>query len=302
MSCSNLQESRLLSEDEIPFSEAEALRSGTFISGMPGYGKTNLAKLLVRRLLKIDVRIFVFDPSDAWVEEGPIKRIQEISKSILDIPIPKMSTVFDIKLLIDREQQEFVENFSRRLFHEHIFTKKRDRVPTICLFEEAQIYLPEGIFRAKRAAEIKRLTTLGRNFALRVFIVTQFAANVDKTPVKACGQKYLGYTDEPNDWHYLSGWVKAKRKSEKGDMLASLEIGEFFYRFKRNFARILTPEFKSEVRPEVVTLTGPKSLQGLDVQNRRKEEKIKVALTGLVVGFLWGVTLLCVIYLIWVFS
>ena len=270
-------------KNNIPFDIAEAIRSGTFISGMPGSGKSNLAKYLVKKLLEAGIRVYILDPSDAWVEEGPIKQVVEIKKNNLTPILPAESTIFDIKLLLENEQEIFAEHVCRTLFFEHAYLDKSLRKPTVCVFEEAQIYLPEGISRAKRAAEIKRVATLGRNFKLRIFIITQFAANVDKLFVKACGQKYIGYTDEPNDWNYLEDWI-----NEDKTKLAELEIGEFFYRYKKDLRRIQTPEYKDPDKPVRIETNLQTEDRPAGWEVYIKKEKIKSIARGLGIGFLFG--------------
>lgn len=236
--------------ENILFDPEEALRSGTFISGMPGSGKTNLAKNLVAELLKKGIKIFVFDPSEAWTLSGPIKRVKEITRPIpVEIEIPKSSCVFDIKTLYVVEQQIIVQNFCQKLFSETISSDEKKRVSTLIVFEEAQTYLPEGRLKGKAYDEITRILNIGRNFRLRIMILTQFAANVDKKAVKPCRQKYIGYTDEPNDIDYLKGWVRGRTNE-----LEELEVGEFFYRCKKTLQKVTIPLFQDNIKPRKIKL------------------------------------------------
>jgi len=277
------------------FDVDEALRSGTFISGMPGSGKSNLAKCLVKRLLKEKVRVFVFDPSEAWIVDGPIKKIQEIERPVpIVIEIPRSSLVYDIKILYVSEQQTFVQRFCQRLFMQTISLPRSKRVPTVLVFEESQVYLPEGRLKGKAFEEVMRILNLGRNFNhLRIMILTQFAANVDKKAVKPCGQKYMGFTDEPNDLGYLSGWVK-KRTEE----LAELEVGEFFYRYKKILEKIKVPFFTEKIKPKKIVVPLPSVVSGPMIAPTQKELFRKERNRGFKYGLYYGIVFMLFLLLI----
>jgi DNA helicase HerA-like ATPase len=269
---------------EFPFDIEEAQRSGTSIFGMPGSGKTNLAKLCVRKLLRAGVIVFVFDPSEAWTIEGPIKKVIKVFNTNLDVDIPHESVVFDMKTLYVEQQQVFVQNITKKIFMEYVEQERGKRESLILLFEESQLYIPQGKMRAKVAQELLRLVMVGRNFRLRLILVAQFPANVDKTAVKACGQKYMGFTDEENDIRYLSGWMRGREEE-----LAELDVGEFFYRYKKTLSRMRLPEFKSKIKPISIIPT----IKNIPSSGRKTYMFLitKTSKTAMFVGVLFGIVI-----------
>lgn len=220
-----------------PFSLSEALKSGVFISGITQSGKTNLALLIAKHLIDQAITVFAFDPSRAWH-----KLKHHVDSLVIDNNThqlaydPKRSTLFDISLLLVEQQKEVVQKVVSDLFMNALENKKHN--PTIVFFEEAQLYLPQGSLSAKVSQEILRLITVGGNFKLRYVLITPFASSVDKSAIKACKQKYLGFSDEPNDVRYLKSFL-AKRVYE----LKTLNTGEFLYVIGDRVEKVKTPLF-----------------------------------------------------------
>jgi len=251
-----------------------------------GSGKSNLAKILVRRLLEKKVRIFVFDPSEAWTLTGPIKRVIEIPRPIpIEIEIPRTSCVFDIKTLYVSEQQLIVQRFCQKLYNRTISSEEKKRIPTLLVFEESQVYLPEGRLKGKAFEEVTRILNIGRNYKLRIMILTQFAANVDKKAVKPCRQKFIGYTDEPNDLEYLKGWVRGRLRT-----LEELDVGQFFYRCGKVLRMVKVPLFDDNSKPKKVRLPHPRIPVEVQVKQRYgwliRKESNKKFLYGLAYGLI----------------
>lgn len=217
-----------------------------------GSGKTNHAYQLAEDLMQAGAIVYVFDPSQAWMKKSSIPEYQRITLPFgittlyRDPEIPDDSTVFDISMLYVPQQQEFVEKFCRKLFTER--TKSRERPQTFLIFEEAQLYLPEGRMRSKAAQELMRIITVGRNFNIRYGLITQFASTVDKLAVKMTKQRYFGFSDELNDVKYLTNFIGKKWASDLG----SLKIGEFIYDYGTRTQRIQTPLFETETPPSPV--------------------------------------------------
>jgi len=236
--------------DEWPLDVEEALKSGLFISGTSGSGKTNLAFLIAERLMNEGVVVYVFDPSQAW-HDSPVPQILRVG-TYDPIRIFEGSTIYDVSLLYVQQQREYVERFCRELFQQRV-SNSQSRNPIFLVFEEAQLYISEGGSRSKAFQELYRIITVGRNYGIRYALITQFAALVDKTAVKMTKQRYFGYTDELNDVHYIVNFIGKNHASE----LADLKIGEFIYDYGTRTEKVQTPIFKAERRPREIKSEQP---------------------------------------------
>lgn len=228
----------------------EAKKSGIFITGLSGSGKTNLAFLIAKQLIKNDIILYIFDPSQAWN-----KKFKDIDKGFkLDIKPdnlnilydPKRSQIFDISRLYVEKQKTIVQKVTEDIFMSRL---KQDYPYTILIFEEAQLYLNQGSLSSNVAQELLRLITVGRNFNLRFVLLTTFPAIVDKTAIKACKQKYFGFFDEPNDINYLKFYLK-----EKTTNLKAFQVGEFYNTCGSILRRIKVNEYGKE-NDDITTIT-----------------------------------------------
>lgn len=218
-----------------PFDIQEAQRTGTFICGIGGTGKSDVGMHLAKAFIDNGIIVYVFDDSRDWMKRSTVPYYLSIKENAPQL-VYSLSTsmIFDISLLTVRQAKNVVQKFCRSLFHERVQNPK----PTIVIFEEAQIYLPEGSMKSKASEEIMRLVTVGRNYGLRFVLITPFASNVDKLCIKSCKQKYLGFTDERNDKEYLKSFI-----GERVDELETLKTGEFIYSCGAQTERVKIPEF-----------------------------------------------------------
>jgi len=231
----------------LPFSFdlGEAMRTGIFISGTTGYGKTNLAFHLVEEMMRNGVGVNVFDPSQAWHNSGiPVAHQFHDYESFSEKDYPRdKSIVYDISLLYVEQQKEVMTSIVRDMFNRAVRLKSRPR--RVFVFEECQLLVPQGRLQSTEAQEVLRLMTVGRNFNLRFILITQRPATVDKTAVSLCGQKYLGRVDELNDIKYLRNWI-----GDWVEKLPSLNIGEFIYSKGNDMEVVQTPLFVPVARPK----------------------------------------------------
>lgn len=269
-----------------PFDFKKALKSGFFVSGTSGSGKTNLAFCLVDRLMEEGVVVYVFDPSQAWRKKSNIPYWVRVVPGEYTLKLPAgKSVIFDISELYVKEQREFVQQFCRTLFASRV-SKGKDvsKEPWIFLiFEEAQLYVPQSAMRSKAFQEVMRIITVGRNFRIRFGLITQFASTVDKLCVKMTEQRYFGKSDELNDIKYLQNFV-----GEKTKLLPDLKIGEFLYDFGNKTEKIKTPLFQSGTTPSplspAVTLTSTDSKP----QNFEADRDVSMGLLIIFLAFIIG--------------
>jgi hypothetical protein len=229
------------------FSTEEACKSGFSLTGTSGCGKTVTAFHCVRQLQLAGALIIVFDPSQAWLKYPYIKSVtnfgQNLSSGAIEAGIHSIAVtdrVIDVSTLTTMQFQEVADKFCWLLFNMQARLPEGQRKQIFILFEEAHIVLPEGSMKSKRLQNVVRLVTVGRNYKIRVGVITQFAAMLDKSILRFAGQRYFGWTDEFNDLQRIATMIG----KEQAETLKYYKTGDFFY-----YAPALGIEEKIHVQP-----------------------------------------------------
>lgn len=238
------------------FSLREAKSRGTFISGMPRSGKTNLAKILADYLMKQGFIIKVFDPSMAWlsssiphfirVDEEWWRQLNKLNS----IPI-NQSITYDVSRLYPTVQKQFVAHILNNDFK--FACNNMDKMDwwTIFFLEESQMFVPSGSLRANFAQTTFRMVSVGRNFKQRYVLITQRPSDVSTRALSRVGQLYIGSHYESNDIKKISNFFNRSQK-ETYEMLSSLTIGQFVFLnpYERVLKKINTPLFETNIVPK----------------------------------------------------
>ncbi len=74
----------------------------------------------------------------------------------------------------------------------------------------------------------------------------QYASMIDKDVMKYMRQRYFGYTDEPNDLDYVTGFLGRQHANE----LAELKAGQFLYKFGREVKQIKVEPYETLRKPK----------------------------------------------------
>jgi hypothetical protein len=218
----------LSTTSEFSFSVEEALKTGFYVSGTPGSGKSDIAMLCADELRKAGAIVMVWDPSQDWLERYPIDYVIKFKNppyALEDIQLK--DAIFDTSTLTVLQMQEVVDRFCWLLFNYQAKKAKEDRKQFFLIFEEAQVMIPQGVMRSKRLQNVARVITVGRNYKIRVGIVTQFAATVDKDALKSAKMRWFGWTDEYNDVSYIGKMVG----EEEAKGLRYYEPGTFLFNY-----------------------------------------------------------------------
>jgi hypothetical protein len=207
----------------------EALKTGFYLSGTPGSGKSDVAMFCADELRKVGVIVMVWDPSQDWIERySPINYVLKFKNPPFNFEEVKLqSAIFDTSTLTVLQMQEAADRFCWLLYNYQAKIPKEQRKHFFLIFEEAQIMVPQGVMRSKRLQNVLRVITVGRNFKIRIGIVTQFASTVDKDAIKSCRQRYYGWTNEFNDVSYIGKFVG----EEEAKNLQYYKAGDFLYQF-----------------------------------------------------------------------
>jgi DNA helicase HerA-like ATPase len=121
--------------------------------------------------------------------------------------------------------QEIADQFCWLLYQYQAKRSLAERKSLFIIFEEAQISFPQGVLTAKRLQNVVRVLTVGRNFKIRVGVITQFAAMLDKSGMRYMRERYFGWTIEPNDVSYLAKFIG----DDNAESLRMLKSGEFLH-------------------------------------------------------------------------
>jgi hypothetical protein len=234
----NFDKIETVTDSKTIFDIKEALDTGFVISGAKQCGKTTLAKNFVKQLMNAQVTVYVFDTSQAWNHNSPINSVTEISTEEENY-FWTNSQILDLSQLGIRERTIFVNQCCKNIFQDHVNGYNQQE---FIVLEEAHSYLPNGSMRLSVRKKnvldgVLDLMTVGANYKIGFGLITQFPAMVDKTPIKACLQRYFGWTWEKNDVNYIKGFLP-KEWSEK---LRDLQRGQFI-RQCRNDIRIVENE------------------------------------------------------------
>jgi len=222
----------------------EAMRTGIFISGTTGSGKSNLGLIIADLLMKNNIIVYVVDPSQVWRNSSVLRVLRmeyPMTVKWKDGTVAE-STVFDVSFLTYPQRLEFVEKFCRTLLDAR--KKSTHRQATFVFFEEGQLYFSQGTMRSPKSFDSSvELVTNGRNFGVRYGVITQFPSSIDKLLIKITKQRYFGWTNEPNDIGYIEGIIGKEMAKE----LPNLDVGEFIYSYAgRNGGamKVLVPLFE----------------------------------------------------------
>jgi len=195
------------------------LKTGAFISGSKGSGKTTLAMSLADSLMREGCILKVFDISGKWRIKSSIPNLYiPINSTLPNIPL-YTSITFDLTLLTPRDMRNFITRVLRHDFERQVRSTERKWI--VYVFEECQLLIPQGKLRSNVAQEVLRILTVGRNYNISYIAITQRPATVDTTVLELTDVQFFGKCTGQNDLKKLSNYVANVNKLKK------LKVGEF---------------------------------------------------------------------------
>lgn len=225
----------------------EALRSGVFVCGGKGTTKTNLAKIIADKLLRLGYVVKVFDISKAWLRSS-IPYVVEITNNIrMDINLYR-SVIFDLSRLLPKDVKRFITLILTKEWDMQVSLAEPQRKWIVYVFEECQMLTPQGSLRSNEAQQVLRLMTSGRNYRLAYIALTQRPALCDTSVFELTFQKYFARMNGENDLRKVANYIGAKAYD-----LEKLRLGEFFYDRGAETKWIATKEFKAESKPQALS-------------------------------------------------
>lgn len=259
----------------------EAEKSGFYISGSTGYGKTDLAMNIADQLTKNGNTVIVFDNTMDWMQRSSIGNVYTAqSPEIPFVAIIQQNTIIDLSLLNPFEQRELVIKFCEQLWNHQVKLKQHGAQlkKYFLIFEEGHIYLPQGSMRSKANAPVVQVVTGGRNFGIRFGVITQFASMIDKDAMKYMKQRFFGYTDEPNDISYVTKFMSNKKKERDAyaEQLRNLQHGEFIFKNGLKTEKVYSPIYEYGNKTKFMIETFDADTDEQEDVTVKNEEKINL--------------------------
>jgi hypothetical protein len=224
----------------------ECLKSGCYVSGTTGTGKSDIGMYTAKALMEKAVIVVVFDSTQDWQNRSSIANVQTLKVPFI-VHIPVVSTVYDISLLSVLQRQRLIEGFCGDIYRNQAMKKPNERRQYFLIFEESHNYFKEGFMRAKRFSDSAMLLSEGRNYNVRFMCITQFASLLDKTAMKYMRQRYFGFTDEPNDTEYIARFFAKEDRDTIKETLRKMRNGEFLYAHGTNVQKIGIEPFGANI-------------------------------------------------------
>jgi len=287
----------------VPLDVKEALRSGLYACGTTGVGKSDIGMYAADKLMKEGVIVVVFDPSGDWIERSSIPVYTQPDKNNWTWRglFGTTSMIFDMSKLTVQQQQEFVEWFCKTIMQVQSELPSAQRNHYFLIFEEAQIYFPEGCMRAKRYQETVKMMSVGRNkiYQVRFMCITQFSSMIDKKAMRYMKQRYFGATDEPNDVEYVQKFFPRKNREDIGVTVGTLEAGEFIYKYGKKTKLINIEPFSTE-RPPTPIETPQRPIKNTveedriikEMSHKKKQQDAIKSLTSFATALMWFIAIL----------
>jgi len=274
----------------LPFDSNEAMKSGCYVSGTTGVGKSDVLMEIAERLMKEDIIVIVFDTSQDWLNRSSIPIYQPCYGSI-SLPEPHTAMIWNMELMTPKQQQEAIENFCIKIMKHQAETPEPERKRYFLIFEEAHTYFPQGCMTAKRYQNTVRMMTQGRNYEIRFACITQFSALIDKNAMRYMRQRYFGSTDEPNDFEYILRFFPKNKRNEIAEKIVRLKAGEFIYKNGDKTELVQIEPYKCNTKPQEIARTISPAPPAINESHSNGGGTAK-ALATLIMAFLWFIMIM----------
>ena len=252
---------------------AHAATSTFAVLGTRGSGKTYAAGVLVEAFLAQHVQTVVVDLVGTWWGlrlgadgKSPGFDIPVFGGIHGDVPLAPtggslvaqliaergMSMVLDISDFTIGQQRRFVTDLAHDVFQ----LKKRNPSPVHFVFEEGHELFPQFVdaSAAQLVGATARLWKIGRNYGIGGTIISQRAAEVNKSSLNLTDRIITGQLKAPEDIKRIDGWANSNGladamvtelpKLPKGTMIVWEETGAVrtVFRAKTTFDASRTPD------------------------------------------------------------
>ena len=137
--------------------------------------------------------------------------------------------------------------------------------------------------RSNWYASLVQMVTGGRNFKIRFEVITQFASMIDKDVMKYMKQRYFGYSDEPNDVDYVTGFLGR----EHAKQLDELKAGQFLYKFGKVVRQVENEPYQNTKKPKPYPRLPTEKTEAHEEAKKEETDLLRVAAMALQIGALF---------------
>lgn len=267
----------------------ELLRSGFYVTGTTGTGKSDIGMYAAEKLIQHGVIVIVFDSTQDWQSRSNIPYYITIKRhEPLDMILDR-SIIYDIHKLFPSERQQLVERFCGVLYMHQASKPKHLRKQYFVIFEDSQTYLWQNSLRSRKAQNTAMLLTEGRNYKVRFGCIVQFSSMVDKNAMRYMKQRFLGWTNERNDIEYLRSFI-----GDKVNELKTLKAGEFVYSHpsQNTLEKIEIEAFESVTKPRMLPTPSPRLTPSTPQAKAQPSETDHKTLVSLAIALMWFIAIL----------
>jgi len=265
----------------------ELLRSGFYVTGTTGTGKSDIGMYAAEKLIQHGVLVIVFDSTQDWQSRSNIPYYITVKRhDPLDMILDR-SIIYDIHKLFPDERQQLVERFCAVLYMHQANKPKHLRKQYFVIFEESQTYLWQNSLRSRKAQNTAMLLTEGRNYKVRFGCIVQFSSMIDKNAMRYMKQRFLGWTNEKNDIEYLRSFI-----GNKVNELKTLKAGEFVYSHpsQNTLEKIEIEAFESATKPRI--LPTPSTRPSPSMPQAKPQETDNKSIVSLIIAIMWFIAIL----------
>ncbi|MEM7826379.1 MAG: type IV secretory system conjugative DNA transfer family protein [Candidatus Aenigmatarchaeota archaeon] len=215
------------------FLDINLLTKHLFIVGGPGSGKTTVAMIIVDGCLNKGISVFVFDPSDKWIEFGKkYKEFEEVKVSYKNLKISpscyakKGLVVFSLSELTPNDYNDFIKNAIEELSLS--LRETLNELKILLVFENAYKLTPS--FGGNAALLVEKACREFRKFGVGIILITHSYSDFGPAVLGNVATEIWLRTTYENDLDvirrkYGGEFAKSLVKTRKGEgMIANVDF------------------------------------------------------------------------------
>ena len=176
-----------ISKGKLPLDFNECKRSNILISGTNQVGKSLAAMGISHLLRSKGWQILVFDNCGHWREKSSISKSYVVKKKKDRIVMHVgESMIFDVSLLLPRDQKRFLEQMLEQVWKFRVLQKPKQWC--LIVLEEAHLYMRN--IRGLASQSLMRMCSVGANWRIRTLAISPSLTGLDTEFIRLCGQRF----------------------------------------------------------------------------------------------------------------